>query len=747
MQRSPARYFRPALLLLFAFVLLISVFIGYYMRISQSLDRQTSSDLLERASQTAKVFQIKLDDSFAYLESVAGVVASFDSLHSPEVRRYLTQQDSDNLFENYLVALPDGTAMSGSGETYSLRSSKTFETALKGSSAVSGPSESIVSGNRGVSLCVPILRGNEVAGVLQCDYRIELLKQLLDSQIYSGQGMANIITSNGIMVTNSAALDGYPSYFEALKDVQFAGDMTLEAFQEDLNQGKSGILEFTYRGKKRYVVYVPVGRNDWYTIASISEEVVNQQARNLSKYGIILAGEVILIQLGLVVYFALMQQKDKKHIRRRERELSSLISNIPGGVCKYRPDEGLSICYTSPSFRTFLGYQEEQMPVQLAALIDPRDLGEVQSQLNSQLKNVSSYAWEHRMVHRSGVVLWFLQRGQLLIENGERFLYSVFVDITGQKQIRQQLEISDQRYRAVLDRSDSVIFELNLETGRAVFSDVWEKKFGYPPVEEDFLRNVVREQIVHPDDVHKNQMLYQRASGDEKYNEEIIRLRQGSGRYIWCSVGLTSISPSGAPSRVVGVIKDVDKEQRRVRRMQSEVQRDALTGLYNKKFVQKKIEEYLQGEGSNEPHAFFMIDIDRFKEINDTLGHLKGDAVITEFAQRLRSPLSSSDFIGRIGGDEFGVLVKNICSKELAEQKANEIIREAHHLQTGQGIPLSCSIGISLYRVDGLTYGELYHKADTALYQAKRAGRDRACFYGARMQPESESFAPGVREE
>lgn len=103
----------------------------------------------------------------------------------------------------------------------------------------------------------------------------------------------------------------------------------------------------------------------------------------------------------------------------------------------------------------------------------PRDLGEVQSQLNGWLGNESSYIC-CSMVH------WFLQRGQLLIENGERFLHSIFVNIAGPKRICQQLETSNQRYWAVLDRSDSVIFEFNLKTGRAIFSDVWKKKFSSP---------------------------------------------------------------------------------------------------------------------------------------------------------------------------------------------------------------------------------------------------------------------------
>lgn len=735
MKRNTVRYVKPAILLLIASALILSVFFQYYTQVSRNLDQETRRNLIEQADQSTKVLQTKLDDSFAYLESLAGVISSYDDFSDPAVLSYLSQQDANSLFENFLVAGVSGQAVAGDGTRYFLGDSPTFQAALKGENAVSKPVLSVVSGERGVELSVPVFRGKEVVGTLQCDYRIELLRELYDGQMFGGAGKVNVIASDGTMITNTAALDEYGTYFEALEQVELLNGKTIDSFRQDLSGGRSGILEFNFMGKKRYVVYAPVDRNDWFVLTSVPANVVDAQAHKLALYAAVLVGEVMLIICLLVVYFSIVQHRNKKRIQKNEQQLSSLIANIPGGVCRYRTDQCLKITFASPGFCSLFGYGDGEAPSQLISLIHPDDLSAFKAQLKEQTAGSRRFVLEHRAVCQDGTVLWLLQRGQMLLEDGEQAMTSVLVDITEQKNTQHQLEISEQRYRAVIDQSDSVVFELDCKTGRAEFSDVWEKKFGYPPVQENFMEAVVRGQVIHPNDVHKYLVLFSKAGKGGSYCEEIIRLRKGSDRYIWCSVGLTSIAVAdGVPTRLVGVVKDVDEEQRAVHKIQDEARRDALTGLYNKKFTQKMIEEYLAGTGINGMHAFLIIDIDHFKQVNDTLGHLLGDAVIAEVARRIQVPFRNSDIIGRFGGDEFVVFIKNIRTRAFVEKKAAEILRSFHTPAPGTDYPLSGSIGISLYSVDGLNYGELYRKADEGLYQAKRNGRDQACFYTEKQE-------------
>jgi diguanylate cyclase (GGDEF)-like protein len=138
-------------------------------------------------------------------------------------------------------------------------------------------------------------------------------------------------------------------------------------------------------------------------------------------------------------------------------------------------------------------------------------------------------------------------------------------------------------------------------------------------------------------------------------------------------------------------------------------ERDTLTKLYNKGTAQSLIQQHLEMH-PNSLSALMIVDIDNFKQINDRLGHLFGDAFLSEAAERIQRLFRSSDIIGRIGGDEFIVLMRDIGSKKLALHKAEEIIRAFGEIRTGglEEIHVSCSVGIAFWPGDGQNFADLY---------------------------------------
>lgn len=157
---------------------------------------------------------------------------------------------------------------------------------------------------------------------------------------------------------------------------------------------------------------------------------------------------------------------------------------------------------------------------------------------------------------------------------------------------------------------------------------------------------------------------------------------------------------------------------------------DSLSGLMNREAFRQRVTAFMNTEPDKEKmHAFVMIDIDRFKAVNDTLGHVRGDEVLQACANILRDQVRSSDFVARIGGDEFAVFYKDAGSAEMMAQKAAAMVEEAHRISLDDaGLTVTLSIGVALYPVDGTDYDTLYHSADEALYQAKNAGRDQFSF-------------------
>lgn len=174
--------------------------------------------------------------------------------------------------------------------------------------------------------------------------------------------------------------------------------------------------------------------------------------------------------------------------------------------------------------------------------------------------------------------------------------------------------------------------------------------------------------------------------------------------------------------------KDIDKIEQEQQMLEEAAKLDSMTMLLNHEASMDSIKKVLQNEKDRQ-HALFMIDIDNFKGLNDTLGHQAGDEFLTGLAKELKVHFRETDVLGRIGGDEFFALMRNVSEKQQIEKKANDVLQivtdvASKYLQ----VDLSGSIGISIYPKDGETIDELYAKADAALYEAKGSGKNRYIF-------------------
>ena len=153
---------------------------------------------------------------------------------------------------------------------------------------------------------------------------------------------------------------------------------------------------------------------------------------------------------------------------------------------------------------------------------------------------------------------------------------------------------------------------------------------------------------------------------------------------------------------------------------------DALTGVYNKENTQNMIDEILRKKDPDSFHGFLILDMDHFKEVNDVYGHAMGDKVLEMLGNFLKKQFREQDVIGRIGGDEFVILLYNIGSRQNMENRVKSLqekIREIH-MDGMEGHTFTLSAGIAFAPQDGDTFMELYQKADLALYQVKRSGRN-----------------------
>lgn len=203
------------------------------------------------------------------------------------------------------------------------------------------------------------------------------------------------------------------------------------------------------------------------------------------------------------------------------------------------------------------------------------------------------------------------------------------------------------------------------------------------------------------------------------------RLHTSDGDYHWYRFYMAVVFDDKRQiKRVLGNVLDINDTQNKFARMQHKAERDPLTGIYNRAVFEKYVNEVL-ADSSKWQHAFFLLDIDDFKNVNDSRGHAFGDTVLCELTANLERSFRSSDLLGRIGGDEFAVLMCDITSMENALVKAGQICSLYTKGAAKEGLKISCSIGMVFCESDdGAAFDDLYQKADSALYKAKGKGKN-----------------------
>ncbi len=217
------------------------------------------------------------------------------------------------------------------------------------------------------------------------------------------------------------------------------------------------------------------------------------------------------------------------------------------------------------------------------------------------------------------------------------------------------------------------------------------------------------------------------------------RLIGAQGGVYWVAARIQLVpDPFTQDVKAFILLKNIDAQKKRELELQNLIEQDELTGLLNRGTVVKRVSEILRLSGAGAWHGLIMLDVDNFKLINDSLGHQHGDQVLRDVADSLKQVLRKSDLCGRLGGDEFVVFLTDI-PPELALEKKLEALRRAAARHCQAGLKITASLGLARYPQDGESFSDLYKKADMALYEAKRLGRDRYVIYTPALEAQRAS--------
>lgn len=353
---------------------------------------------------------------------------------------------------------------------------------------------------------------------------------------------------------------------------------------------------------------------------------------------------------------------------------------------------------------------------------EDRFINELGSAAVSQKVNES----EVRIVTASGDTRWMLVKTDFVtIDDEIPYLNLILIDIGEKKLLETQLELLTQQYDVMEQLTDEIPFDLDVTSWKLLHPARISQMRGekndrdiYVPFDDE-VKNI------HPVDreCFVNTMM-EAMSGDKS---GYIECRYNFGKvhekphYLWMRIYYKSIfNDKGRIVRVIGRSQNVEKNVK----LREKARLDPLTKLLNKEEVQSQVEAVLEKEPNN-THVLFIIDIDNFKQINDSFGHTFGDTVISDIADTLKKQFRSDDIIGRVGGDEFLVFMKD-ASVEKAAVKAQNLCEVTEKEYTGGNVVkyISTSIGLAVSGVDGYTYEELFKKADHAMYRTKKSGKN-----------------------
>lgn len=275
--------------------------------------------------------------------------------------------------------------------------------------------------------------------------------------------------------------------------------------------------------------------------------------------------------------------------------------------------------------------------------------------------------------------------------------------------------------------SDDLLFRIDIKSKTLFRNEKTARLHGMPAMVEHFPDNVSNSGVIHPDDLQEYMnychMLLQGIEGTHK-----SRMRMGSGNYEWHRyVTKLMYDEYGEAKEMIGKAINIQN----LVDMEHKASVDLLTKTLNKIAFGDKVVELLSRSTENSRHALFFVDLDDFKRINDTLGHAFGDFLLSTVAKRLQSMVRDTDFVGRVGGDEFVVFLNGFVDGKLIEERGQMILDSLSrdYVNNLGRANISGSIGIALYPQHGMSYEELYQKADTALYHSKGEGKNIASLY------------------
>ena len=429
-------------------------------------------------------------------------------------------------------------------------------------------------------------------------------------------------------------------------------------------------------------------------------------------------------------------------LRESEERFRTMFDNAAIGIGLVTFDGVPVAC--NRAFEQMLGYTfEELKKIGIASVTHPDDVARETVLVREVLNGIhDSYQLEKRYIRRDGGILWARLTVSLAPSgaNGRPLVIGMVEDITDRKRAEQALRESEERFRMMFEGAAVGIVLTNSARELLTANSALQTMLGYSEYE---LRVLPRSTWVHPGDLGKDDILFgELVAGlrDQYHVEKRYRHRDGGELWTRLTVSLVQSQTTSAPM-VIMILENITDRKRVEEQLLHDAFHDSLTGLPNRALFSERLDHLLARSARRADYLFavLFLDLDRFKIVNDSLGHLKGDQFLITIAQRLEACVRPGDTVARLGGDEFTVLLEDLNHPADARRVADRIQEAlaAPVVLDGVDVYTSASIGIALSSDEYERSEHYLRDADAAMYYAKSLGRSRYEMFDSKMHIEA----------
>lgn len=428
-------------------------------------------------------------------------------------------------------------------------------------------------------------------------------------------------------------------------------------------------------------------------------------------------------------------------LRKSHEQLSLVIENAPVMISLF--DEEARCRYANQSYARWLGLDLRQMlGRKLSDILANQATSESDCE-SVHTRVLAGEKIEHKREHRhpdgriSKVAVSLVPQFSDL---GQVTGFCTFInDVTELDQTTLEIGRARERLSLALEGSNLCLWDWNLQDGTVYLDGTWARMLGDAP-RESVLSAAELFAMVHPDD---QELLYSRwqmvLKGQAEFYAAEHRVKTRSGEWLWiASLGkVVERDARNVALRMTGTNADISERKRAEARIEVLATTDPLTLLPNRSVLLDRILNVMVNldRKGGAMFALLLVDLDRFKSINDLIGHNLGDQLLQQVAVRVGSVIRKSDTLARLGGDEFAILLSNLHHAAEAGEVTQKITAAfgAPFLVEGHSLNVSCSIGISVFPGDASDVAALLRNADLAMYSAKESGRNTYRYYSGEM--------------